>query len=69
MENYLPEPVLSTFFDVTTDKTSLKNGKTKMDVATYFENTVSEFKESYNPGLNLSEMIEFIINHISAWNR
>ncbi|EEY5781021.1 TPA: AAA family ATPase [Escherichia coli] len=69
IENYLPEPVLSTFFDVTADKTSLKNGKAKMDVAAYFENTVSEFKGSYNPNLNLPEMIEFIINHISAWNR
>ncbi|HHU8933670.1 TPA: ATP-binding protein, partial [Escherichia coli] len=59
----------STFFDVTADKTSLKNGKAKMDVAAYFENTVSEFKGSYNPNLNLPEMIEFIINHISAWNR
>ncbi|ELR7839377.1 ATP-binding protein, partial [Salmonella enterica] len=69
IENYLPEPMLSTFFDVTMDKTSLKNGKTKMDVAAYFENTVSEFKGSYNSDLNLSEMIEFVINHISAWNR
>ncbi|EFZ0000832.1 ATP-binding protein, partial [Shigella boydii] len=69
IENYLPEPVLRTFFDVTADKTSLKNGKAKMDVAAYFENTVSEFKGSYNPNLNLPEMIEFIINHISAWNK
>ncbi|EIQ21411.1 ea59 domain protein [Shigella flexneri K-315] len=47
----------------------MKNGKAKMDVTAYFENTVSEFKGSYNPNLNLPEMIEFIINHISAWNK
>lgn len=69
IENYLPEFVLNKFFDVTANKTTLNKGKKKMEVAAYFEHTISEFKGSYNPDLNLLAMVEFIINHISAWNR
>ncbi|MFB5171501.1 AAA family ATPase [Erwinia amylovora] len=69
IEDFLPEKIFSLNFDVTSNKTTLKNGKSKVNCAMCFESEIDDFDLSYNPNSNLPKLIKFIVNSIEGWNR
>ncbi|WP_262813891.1 hypothetical protein [Enterobacter bugandensis] len=68
IENYLPDNFRNRFFVDENNELKIKNSKTKVTIASIFENEIKTLSESYNTNQNLVDMIKWIHSNITMWN-
>ncbi|HEW9971760.1 TPA: AAA family ATPase [Enterobacter cloacae] len=68
IENYLPDNFRNRFFVDENNGLKIKNSKTKVTIASIFENEIKTLSESYNTNQNLVDMIKWIHSNITMWN-
>ncbi|MDE1488348.1 AAA family ATPase [Xenorhabdus bovienii] len=68
LENYLPEPFFSKYFEKNIGITKIKNGGSKVKAAQRFAQFQHQFMDSFHLNSNLPELMDWLYENIISWN-